>query len=38
MGPRLGDACLDPLRVDRDRANDSFERCHAPDLVTEELP
>jgi hypothetical protein len=38
MGPRLGDACLDPLRVDRDSTNDSFERCHAPDLVTEECP
>jgi hypothetical protein len=38
MGPRLGDACLDPLRVDRDSANDSFERCHAPELVTEECP
>jgi hypothetical protein len=38
MGPRLGDACLAPLRVERDSANDSFERCHAPDLVTDEYP
>jgi hypothetical protein len=36
MGPRLGNACLAPLRVERDGTNDSFERCHAPDLVTEE--
>jgi hypothetical protein len=38
MGLRLGDACNGPLRVGRDSANDSFERCHTPDLVTEELP
>jgi hypothetical protein len=38
MGPRLGDACLAPLRVERDSANDSFERCQAPDLVTDEYP
>jgi hypothetical protein len=38
MGPRLGDACNGPLRVDHPSANDTFERCHAPDLVTEELP
>jgi hypothetical protein len=38
MGLRLGDACNGPLRVDRYSANDSFERCHTPDLVTEELP
>ena len=38
MGPRLGDACNGPLQVDHDSTNDSFERYHAPDLVTEELP
>ena len=27
-----------PLQVGHDSANDSFERYHAPDLVTEELP
>jgi hypothetical protein len=34
----FGDACLRPLRVGFDDAGDSCERCHAPDLVTEERP